>query len=93
MTISLRSIKTLMHRAVPGEKKISEDSARLLIIFLERKAEELTIQASRIHEKENRMRSQVGARQKVILSPKHIKMAIEGKFSDLQENGYAPSEH
>jgi len=91
MTISLRSIKTLMHSIVPG--KISEDAARLLKVYLERKAEELTIQASRIHQRENLMRDQVGVRHKEILSPKHIKMAIDGKFSDLQENGHAPSEH
>jgi len=79
MTISLRSIRLLMHRAVPGQK-ISEDAARLLKIFLERRAEELTIQASRIHERENRMRDEIGERQKVRLSPKHVKMAIDGKF-------------
>jgi hypothetical protein len=80
MTISLRSIKVLMHNTVPG-RKIADDAARLLKIYLERKAEELTIQASRIHDGENVMRRQIGDRPKVRLSPKHIKMAIEGKFA------------
>ena len=83
MTISLRSIKVLMHNTVPGGK-ISEDSARLLKVYLERRAEELTIQASRIHERENQMRDQLGERHKVILSPRHVKMAIDGKFSSSQ---------
>jgi hypothetical protein len=86
MTISLRSIKTLMHGTVPG-RKISEDAARLLKIFLERKAEEVTIQAARIHERENEMRQQVGERIKKRLSPKHIKMAIDGKFAGEGADG------
>lgn len=85
MTISLRSIKVLMHNTVPGGK-ISEDSARLLKVYLERRAEELTIQASRIHERENAMRQQIGERSKVRLSPKHIKMAIDGKFAGEKAN-------
>lgn len=80
MAISLRSIKVLMHNTVPG-RKISDDAARLLKIHLERKAEELTIQASRIHERENAIRQQIGDRPKVRLSPKHVKMAIDGKFA------------
>jgi hypothetical protein len=48
-----------MHNIVPGGK-ISDDAAILLKVFLERKAEELTIQASRIHERENLMRDQLG---------------------------------
>jgi hypothetical protein len=75
-----------MHRTVPG-RKISDDAARLLKIHLERKAEELTIQASRIHDRENAMRREVGDRPKVRLSPKHVKMAIEGKFAGGDQNG------
>lgn len=74
----------LMHNIVPGGK-ISDDAAILLKVFLERKAEELTIQASRIHERENQMRDQLGERHKVILSPKHLKMAIDGKFAEHKE--------
>ena len=86
MTISLRSIKLLMHNTVPG-RKVSEDAARLLKVFLERKAEELTIQASRIHDRENQMRDVLGEEHKVILSPKHLKMAIDGKFAEPKEEG------
>jgi hypothetical protein len=75
-----------MHNTVPG-RKISDDAARLLKIHLERKAEELTIQASRIHEKENQMRDQLGEKHKVILSPRHLKMAIEGKFAGGDQKG------
>ena len=85
MTISLRSIKLLMHIAIPGQK-ISEDAARLLKIFLERKAEELAIQASRIHERENAMRREIGERPRVRLATKHIKMAIDGKFCGDKAN-------
>jgi hypothetical protein len=92
MTISLRSIKVLMHNIVPG-RKVSEDAARLLKVFLERKAEELTIQASRIHDRENQMRDQLGEVHKVILSPKHLKMAIDGKFSSSQGDSHGDSEH
>lgn len=92
MGISLRSIKQKMHETVPGQK-ISEDAVSLLKVYLERRAEELTVRASRIHQRENLMRDQLGEHHKVILSPRHVKMAIEGKFSDLQEDGHAPSEH
>jgi aldehyde:ferredoxin oxidoreductase len=84
MGISLRSIKLLMRRTVPG-RKVSDDAALLLKAFLERKAEDLTIHASRIHERENLMRKQLGEREKVILSPRHVKMAIDGKFSQGEE--------
>jgi len=85
MTFSLRSIKLLMHDTIPG-RKISDDAVRLLKIFIERKAEEITIQASRIHERENMMRQEIGERPKVRLSPKHIKMAIDGKFAGEKAN-------
>jgi Iap family predicted aminopeptidase len=88
--ISLRSVKLIMHSVVPGP--ISEDAVRLLKVFLERKAEELTLHASRIHNWENEMRDELGERHKVILSPKHLKMAIEGKYSKSPENGHANSE-
>jgi len=91
MSISLRSIKLLMHNTVPG-RKVSEDAARLLKIYLERKAEELTVHASRIHDMENQMRDQLGERHKVILSPRHVKMAIDGKYSSQRENGHGNSE-
>jgi len=75
----------LMHSTVPG-RKIADDAARLLKIHLEREAEKLTLQASRIHERENAMRREIGDRPKVRLSPKHIKMAIEGKFAGGDQN-------
>ena len=92
MTISLRSVKMLMRNTIPG-RKISEDAARLLKVFLERKAEELTIHASRIHERENQMRDQLGEKHKVILSPRHVKMAIDGKFSSSKGVDNGNSEH
>jgi len=79
MTISLRSIRLLMQKVVPG-RKISEDAVRLLVQHLEHKARELSIQASRIHDKENSLRDQLGERHKVILSHEHMRMAIDGKF-------------
>ena len=92
MTISLRSIKMIMNGVVPG-RKISGDAARLLKVYLEREAEEISIQAARIHEKENLLRDQIGERRKKRLSPRHIKMAIDGKYQGLQEGGRDNSEH
>lgn len=92
MTISLRSVKLLMRSTVPG-RKVSEDAIRLLKVFLERKAEELTVQASRIQARENDMRVQIGERQKVVLSARHVKMAIDGKYQALREESGADSEH
>lgn len=79
MTISLRSIKLLMRKKAP-DMPISHDAALLLKIDLERRVENITVQASQIHDRENAMRRQIGERPKIRLSPKHIKMAIEGKF-------------
>jgi hypothetical protein len=81
MALSVRSIMALMHMKAPGVS-ISHDAALLLKIELERRAENITVQASRIHDRENSMRAQIGERPKVRLSPKHVKMAIEGKFID-----------
>ena len=92
MTISLRSVKMLMHDVVPGIK-ISEDAVRVLKVYLERKGEELTIHASRIREKENEMRDQLGERHKKILSTRHLTMAIDGKFSKKQEDESVNSQH
>ena len=92
MTISLRSIKTLMHAVCPG-RKISADAARLLKIYLEKRAEDIAVHASRIHDAENSMCDQVGARRKKILAPRHIKMAIDGKYPSLRGEGHDPSEH
>jgi len=79
MALSVRSIMALMHMKAP-DTPISHDAALLLKIDLERRAESITFQASQIHDRENAMRRQVGERPKVRLSPKHVKMAIEGKF-------------
>lgn len=90
MTISLRSIRLLMQKTVPG-RKISEDAARLLKIHLERVAEGITVQASRIHDRENRLRDEIGDRHKVILSRQHLKMAIDGKYA-VSEDRHGDSE-
>ena len=92
MTFSLNGIKQLMRRTIPG-KKVSDDAARLLKVYLERKAEDLTIHAARIHDRENTLRSQLGERQKVILSPRHMRMAIDGKYPDLEGSVNGRSEH
>jgi predicted nucleic acid-binding Zn-ribbon protein len=69
--------------AVPG-RRFSDNSVKLLKVFLERKAEELTIHASRIHDRENAMRDQLGEAHKKTLTCEHLKMAIDGKFSSSQ---------
>ena len=79
MTLSERSLMRLAHIKVPG-RFISRDAVKLLKVYLERQADWILTQASGIHDRENAMRQQIGERPKVRLSPKHIKMAIEGKF-------------
>jgi hypothetical protein len=88
MTLSVRSITRLIHLKAPN-RRISKDAIILLKLHLERQADWIITQASSIHDRENAMRQQVGERPKVRLSPKHIKMAIEGKF--VEEN--AKDEH
>lgn len=70
-----------MHEAAP-ETPISEDAAKLLKGHLEAQARSLAEQAARIHQGENALRRQIGERPKRRLSAKHLRMAIDGKFSD-----------
>ena len=86
MFVSMRAAKLLMRRIVPG-KRVSDDAARLLSVYLERRAEELTAHAFRIHEVENQMRAQLGERPKATLTKRHVKMAIEGKFLEGAPGG------
>lgn len=81
MSISVRSIKQIMKEASPATP-ISEDAAKLLKAHLEAEARSLAEQAGRIHEGENALRRQIGERPKQRLSGKHVRMAIDGKFSD-----------
>ena len=92
MTISLRSIKRLMQSSAPG-RKVSNEAVKHLTTYLELRAEELAIQASRIQDRENQMRDIVGLRHKVILTRKHLEMALEGKFASSKENDHADSQH
>jgi hypothetical protein len=80
MTLSTRSLMRLAHLKAP-ETDISRDAITLLKLHLERVAEAILSHASSIHDRENAMRQSVGERPKVRLSPKHIKMAIDGKFA------------
>lgn len=81
-----------MRKAAPQETRISEDAASLLRVYLERKAEDLTQLASRIHDRENAMRDELGERHKLTLTPEHIKMAIDGKFTRHSEGQHADSQ-
>lgn len=92
MTISLRSVKRLMQSVLPGHK-VSEDAARMLKIHLEHKAEEIAVHALRVYDRENSMRDELGIRHLVFLSPEHMKMAIDGKYSKSLEGDHANSEH
>jgi hypothetical protein len=69
----------LAHIKAPG-RHFSRDAIKLLKVYLERQADWIITQASSIHDRENDMRRQIGERPKARLSPKHIKMAIDGKF-------------
>ena len=92
MTISLRSVKMLMHTVCPG-RKVSADAARLLKVYIEKRGREIALHASKIHDAENAMCDQIGARRKKTLALRHIKMAIDGKYPALQEEGRDDSEH
>lgn len=81
MGISLRSVKMLMRKAAP-EVPISDEAARLLRMHLEEYGQTLAEQAARIHQKENDLRRSIGERLKQRLSPKHVRMAVEGKFKE-----------
>jgi len=79
MGLSLRSIKVLMREAVPGIP-ISDEAARLLKLHLETVGRTLAEQGSQILGRENEMRQQIGERRRSRLSPKHLRMAIDGKL-------------
>ena len=80
MTLSKRSLMKLAQITAPG-RLISKDAIIVLKLYLERKAGWIIAQASSIHDRENAMRQEIGERPKKRLSPKHIKMAIDGKFA------------
>jgi hypothetical protein len=84
MTISLRSVKTLMHSTVPG-RKISKDAVLMLKMHLESKAEQLTEKAIRAYDSENLMRKKLGEREKKLIAPRHMIAAIEGRFLDEEK--------
>ena len=79
MTLSMRSVARLMHAKAP-DRKLSKDAVLMLKMHLEGRAEKLTEQAARIHDRENTMRKQIGERPKKLLAPRHMIAAIEGKF-------------
>ena len=91
MSISLRSIREKMRETLPGQK-ISEDAVRMLRIHVEREIVKLTHHANAVHDGENEMRKQIGERSKVILSARHMKMAIQGRLPKLEEGEVASSE-
>lgn len=78
MSLSIRSIKHLMQAAVPGTP-ISDEAVRLLKLHLETVGRTLAEQGSQILGRENEMRQQIGERRRSRLSPKHVRMAIDGK--------------
>lgn len=91
MTISFRSVKLLMEKAIPG-RRISDASVKLLRVYLERRAEELSIHAARIHDRENSMRDELGEAHKATLTADHLRMALEGKFKRPPEENHADSQ-
>jgi UDP-3-O-acyl-N-acetylglucosamine deacetylase len=71
----------LMQNAAP-EIPISDEAAKMLKVHLEEHGRSLAEQASRIHQGENELRKQIGERLKKRLSSKHMRMAIDGKFTE-----------
>ena len=91
MSISLRSIRLLMQEVLP-DKKISEDAVRMVRIHLEREVKGLTAFAAEVHKRENEFRRAIGDPPKVILSNRHMDMAIQGKMPALPEDRHDRSE-
>lgn len=91
MSISLRSVKTIMLE-VTGRKRISKGAVKLVKAYLDGAAQGLVLHASRIHDRENIIRKQVGERPKVILTEKHLEMALNGKFPELRSKDYDDSQ-
>lgn len=87
MRISLRSIKNIIQDQTQ-KKRISKMAVRVLQEHLEGVAKEMAKHASRIHDRENTVRAQVGERKKVVLAEKHFRMALEGKFPELRFRDY-----
>ena len=79
MTISLRSVKRLIADSKPM-MPISDKSVILLRDYLEQTGKRVVIYASRIQEEENRMRTQIGDRQRKRLSKRSLQLAIENKY-------------
>ena len=91
MSISLRSVRTIMLE-VTGNKRLSKGAIELVIRHLDGTARGLVLHASRIHDRENILRKQVGERPKVILAEKHLKQALEGQFPELRTKDYDDSQ-
>ena len=77
--LSTRSVKMLIQKACP-ETPISDEAVRILVLHIEEHGRAIAEQASRIHHRENELRKSIGERVKRRLSPKHMRMAIDGKF-------------
>jgi len=67
---------------IAPETPISDEAARVLKTHLEGYGKVLAERASKIHQGENALRQQIGERLKKRLSPKHMRMAIDGKFAE-----------
>lgn len=93
MSLSLRGIKSIMQETAPGVK-ISEDAVRIARIHLEREVKELTQYAEAVHDGENGLLKKLGRRPLVVLSARHMRMAIKGdwKSTMTEEDGVASSE-
>jgi len=89
MTISRRSVKAAMRRILP-DVPISDAAAELLRSHIEDRVRHITVHASKIQKRENELRTELGERLKLRLSPQQIKMAIENKFPGLMiENDHS----
>ena len=86
MTISDRSISKLIRLKAPG-RAVSRDAVMLLRLYAEQELDRIITQALGILDRENQLRASIGERIKKRLSPKNIKMAIEGKFAGEGVNG------
>ena len=91
MSIGLRSVKAIM-REVTDNKRLAKGAIELLTRHIEGIARGHVLHASRIHDRENSLRAQIGERKKVILTEKHVKKALEGQYPELRTGEHDDSQ-
>jgi len=73
--LSQRGLRRMVAEKLPG-RRVSEDAILSLKASLDQTAYYILTRAAEAHDQENVVREQIGARPKVRLSSKHIRIAL-----------------